>query len=87
MTEYSNRKAAKNQYPRQIVSPMQPDRCCFSDMESLGTPMHEGDCVLQYKRCRTCGFAVRLILRPLPNPILTARLRKILQTTFAHDLP
>lgn len=46
--EYSNRKPAQNQYPRRIVSPMQSNRCCFSDMESLGTPMQEGDCELQY---------------------------------------
>ena len=85
--EYSDRKPAKNLYPRRIVSPMQSNRCCFSDMESLGPPMQEGDCELQYKRCRTCGFTVRLILRRLPDPILMARLRKILQTAFARDLP
>ena len=85
--EYSNRKPPTNQYPRQIVSPMQSNRCCFSDMESLGPPIQEGDCELQYKRWLTCGFSVRQILRRLPDPVLMARLRKILRTAFARDLP
>ena len=55
-------------------------------MEILGTLIQEGDCELQYKWCCTCGFAVRLVLRRLPDPTRAAGLRKILQTAFARNV-
>jgi hypothetical protein len=56
-------------------------------MEILGILIQEGDCELQYKLCCTCGFAVRLVLRRLPDPTRAADLRKILQTAFARNVP
>jgi len=37
---------------------------------------------LQHKRCQTCGFAVRFVLRHIPDPVLAAAVRRILQTDF-----
>ncbi len=36
-------------------------------MEELGTPQEEARRVYQYRRCRQCGFAVRVILREVPG--------------------
>ncbi|HSB68454.1 MAG TPA: hypothetical protein VLT62_03855 [Candidatus Methylomirabilis sp.] len=40
--------------------------------------MAQGRWVFRYKRCRLCGFAVRIILREVPEAALVAELRKTL---------
>ena len=85
--EYSDRMPAQNQYPRRIVSPTHESPCCFSDMEVLGKPIREASYELQYKRCQTCGFAVRFVLRHIPDPVLAAAVRRILQTTLVRNVP
>jgi len=72
------RADAGNQYPRRIVSPGRSGPCCFTDMEDVGTPHKDDHWVFQYKRCRTCGLALRVILRDTPDAALAADLRKIL---------
>jgi len=43
--------------------------------------------VYQYKRCRQCGFAVRLILREIPDVALVADLRATLAGSFLRNVP
>ena len=84
---YTDREPAANGYPQRIVSPCRPGPCCFSDMEELGTARQEGRWVFQYRRCRQCGFTVRVILREIPDTVLAEQLRQILATAFVRNVP
>jgi len=67
IVEYTDSKTPWNAYPDRIVSPIQAGPCCFTDMEKVGSPEHEGRYRYQYRRCRGCGFTVRVIVEELPN--------------------
>jgi predicted Zn-ribbon and HTH transcriptional regulator len=84
---YTDREPAINQYPQRIVSPSQPKPCCFSDMEEIGAALQDERWVFQYRRCRQCGFTVRVILRELPDTALAEELRQILATAFVRNVP
>ena len=56
-------------------------------MEPVGGPQQEGRWVFQYKRCRTCGYAVRVVVREIPDAALIADLRQILATSFQRNVP
>jgi hypothetical protein len=89
IVEYTDRHAPTNLYPQRIVSPLRSGPCCFTDMEEIGPPQEDRRWVFQYKRCRTCGFALRVILRELPDAALVADLRATLENAFvrnAHEL-
>ena len=84
---YTDREPAANGYPQRIVSPCRPGPCCFSDMEEVGAARQEGRWVFQYRRCRQCGFTVRVILREIPDTVLAEQLRQILATAFVRNVP
>jgi hypothetical protein len=86
IVEYTDQKAPKNLYPARIISPIRSGPCCFSDMEEIGKPQRNDRWVFQYKRCRKCGFTVRVILREIPDAALAAELRKILANSFVRNL-
>jgi hypothetical protein len=56
-------------------------------MELVGEPHSEGRWVFQYRRCRRCGFAVRVILRQVPDDTLMAEVRKEFATLFMRRVP
>ena len=87
IVEYSDHKPPTNQYPSRIISPPRAGGCCFSDMEELGTPQEDARWVYQYRRCRRCGFAVRVILREIPDIALVANLRETLAHSFIRNIP
>ena len=87
IVEYTDRKLPRNGYPRHIVSPAHSGPCCFSDMEELGAAEQEGRWMVQHKRCRRCGFTVRVVLRQLLDAKLAAELRQILATAFQRNVP
>ena len=87
IVEYTDKKPPANRYPRRIISPARSGPCCFSDMEELGTPQEDARWVYQYRRCRQCGFAVRVILREIPDASLVASLRKGLAQMFVRNIP
>jgi hypothetical protein len=87
IVEYTDRKAAENRYPHRIVSPPRSSACCFSDMEDVGDTTREAAWEYQYRRCRTCGFTVRVILRPIPDEELVANLRRELAKSFMRNVP
>jgi len=87
IVEYVDGKRAKNLYPKRIISPRKSGPCCFSEMEMIGRPQEEGCYVFQYRRCRRCGFTVRVILRQIPDSALMAELRKLLSTSFIRKVP
>ena len=41
----------------------------------------------QYRRCRQCGFAVRVILHEIPDAALIAGLREGLTHMFVRNVP
>ena len=87
IVEYTDTKPPRNRYPRSITSPTHASPCCELRMEPIGTPFLEGRSEIQYKRCRRCGFAVRLILHQLPDAHLVAALRKELASAFVRSSP
>ena len=76
--EYTNTKPPQNLYPDRIVSPPRPATCCTLNMEQIGEPLVEGSWLYHYKRCRQCGFSVRLVVKQLPDQ----QLFRTLQTIF-----
>jgi hypothetical protein len=56
-------------------------------MEGLGTPQEDARWVFQYRRCRQCGFAVRVLLREIPDACLANSLRKELAHSFVCNIP
>ncbi|MFA5027267.1 MAG: hypothetical protein WC713_05280 [Candidatus Methylomirabilota bacterium] len=87
IVEYTDQKRPQNAYPARIVSPPRSGACCFTDMEEIGEPQQEGRWVYQYRRCRKCGFALRVILREIPDEALAAELRRTLANSFVRNVP
>ena len=87
IVEYIPEERPVNEYPARIVSPPRSGSCCFTDMEAIGEPLEEGRWVFRYKRCRRCGFALRVILRELPDAALAAELRESLGRVFVRNSP
>ena len=56
-------------------------------MEEIGGAQPNKRWVYQYKRCKRCGFVVRVILREIPDEALAADLRHTLATCFARNPP
>ena len=68
---YSRELKAQNLYPRRIISPPSPNKCCPGRMAVLGRPrLDEQSRRFSYKRCKVCGFALRHFLDPV-GTILT----------------
>jgi hypothetical protein len=87
IVKYTDAKPAENRYPERIISPRKSGACCFSDMEMVGETHAEGRWVFQYRRCRKCGFAVRVILRQIPDDELMAAVRKDFANLFVRRPP
>jgi hypothetical protein len=85
IVEYTDQKRPENLYPVRIISPPRPGPCCFSDMEEVGEPQEDDRWIFQYRRRKRCGFALRVILREIPNASLAADLRKTLANSFVRD--
>lgn len=87
IVEYTDVKAPQNLYPRRIISPSHSKPCCFTEMEEVGRAQQGGRWEYQYKRCRKCGFTVRVILREIPDEALIDDLRRILENSFQRNVP
>jgi hypothetical protein len=87
IVRYTDSEPATNRYPERIVSPSRPGICCFSDMEELGDAENDGRWVFRYRRCRKCGFTVRVVLREIPDADLVNELRHILEISFVRNVP
>jgi len=85
IVEYTAEKRPENHYPMRIISPPHCRPCCFSDMEEVGDPQAERHWLFQYKRCKRCGFTVRVILREILDAALAAELRQTLAKSFVRD--
>jgi hypothetical protein len=85
--EYTDQKVSADRYPHQIISPSRSGACCFTEMEWLGVPQTDGRCMVQYRRCRQCGYAVRVILREIMDAVLVAGLRETPAHMFMRNVP
>ncbi len=74
---YTDDHPPLNRFPRRIVSPTRSGPCCFSAMEPVGAVLREGRWEYAYRRCRACGFTVRLIVRYAPDQAEIAKLQKL----------
>lgn len=70
--EYRDDLAPAYEYPRRIVSPATPSRCCFDHMERIGRPAMDAGWRFFYKRCGICGYTVRYFYAPSLVAILEA---------------
>lgn len=59
IVEYSTHKRPLNAYPRRIVSPPFPSRCCSPLRTLVGKVQEERGWPFVYHRCAVCGFTVR----------------------------
>ena len=84
---YTDTAPPRNQFPRRIISPTHSGPCCFSAMEDLGGVRLEERYEYVYRRCLTCGFTVRVIVRYLPDQALIGKLRKMFDTAFSRTPP
>jgi hypothetical protein len=87
MVTYTDQQSAANRYPDRIISPPQAGACCFSEMADVGPPKTDARWVYQYRRCRQCGIAVRVILCEIPDAALVASLPESLARSFMRNLP
>jgi hypothetical protein len=87
IVEYTDRKPSQNRYPKKIISPTRSGPCCYSEMEEIGVPQETEQWEFRYKRCRKCGFTIRVILRERPDVALAARLRETLARAFQRNVP
>ena len=87
IVEYTDRKPTQNRYPKKIISPSRSGPCCYSEMEEIGMPQEAERWVFRYKRCRKCGFTIRVILRERPDVALIAGLRQTLAHAFQRNVP
>lgn len=85
IVQYRDGEAPVNGYPDQIVSPRQGSACCVAGMEMLGDVLVEGTTTFQYKRCRHCGFTVRVILASVMDPAMLASVRKAFSALSGGD--
>jgi hypothetical protein len=56
-------------------------------MEEVGEAREDHRWVYQYRRCRQCGFTVRVILKQILDTALADELRKILASSFMRNVP
>ncbi len=63
IVRYTDTQPPANHFPQRILSPTRAGPCCFSAMEAVGRVQREGCWEYTYRRCRTCGFTVRVIVR------------------------
>ncbi len=81
---YTDDRPPLNQFPRRVVSPTHSGPCCFSAMEDLEPVHREERWEYAYRRCRTCGFTVRVIVRSLPDQTQLANLRKLFASVLSR---
>ncbi len=87
IVQYTDQEVPVNEYPSRIISPTRSARCCFSGMEAISAVEQEGPWQYEYRRCRTCGYTVRFVVREIPDENLIKELRDILAVSFQRNVP
>ena len=87
LVPYTDQEPPANRYLYRIISPSRAGDCCFSAMEWLDVPQVDVRWVYQDRRCRRCGFAVRVLLREISDAALVASLPESLAHSFVRTVP
>ena len=87
LVPYTDQEPPANRDPHRIIAPPRAGDCCFSAMEWLDVPQRDARGGYQDRRCRRCGFAVRVLLREVPDPTLVNSLRDALAHAFVRNVP
>ncbi len=87
LVTYTDAMPPQNQFPRRVISPTRSGPCCFTDMAALGKPRRNDRYEYEYRRCQTCGFTLRVIVRYLPDKARMTDLRKVFATTLTRNMP
>jgi hypothetical protein len=56
-------------------------------MHAIGQVQREGRWEYEYRRCAQCGYAVRFVVREVPDENLIQELRDILAVSFQRNVP
>jgi hypothetical protein len=56
-------------------------------MEEVGRAQQDGRWEYRYRRCRECGFTVRMIIREIPDVALIGELKRTLENSFQRNVP
>jgi ribosomal protein S14 len=70
----TDQRPPTNRYRHQMIAPPRASVCCVAAMEWLDAPQRDVRGVYQDRRCRRCGFTVRVLLRELSDAAWIARL-------------
>ncbi len=81
---YTDAEPPSAEFPQRIISPSRSSPCCLSGMEDLGTVQADERYEYAYRRCRTCGFTVRTIVRPIIDEARLAAVRKVFAETIGR---
>ena len=84
IVSYTDKRPPLNHFPQRIISPTHAGPCCFSAMEDLGVVYRQMQCEYAYRRCRTCGFTVRVIVRYLADQTELANLQKLFASVLSR---
>ena len=86
LVPYTDQQPPTNRYLYQIIPPPRAGVCCVSAMAWLDA-RRDVRGVYQDRRCRRCGFTVRVLLREIPNTALATTLRESLARAFLRTVP
>ncbi len=78
---YTDAYPPLNDFPQRTTH---PSPCCFAAMEVLGPACREEHWEYAYRRCRTCGFTVRLIVRYVLDQAEIAKLQKLFASVLSR---
>ena len=84
IVNYTDKRPPLNHFPQRIISPTRSGPCCFAAMENVGAIGREARWEYAYRRCRTCGFTVRVVVRYLPDQTELANLRKLFASVLGR---
>jgi hypothetical protein len=57
---YTDQEKPRNDYPKRIISPPKPSKCCKEENRDIVGTIREVDGFkFAYKLCRKCGYALR----------------------------
>ena len=86
LVPYTNQEPPANRYRHRIIAPPRAGVCGVSAMAWLDA-RRDVRGVYQDRRCRRCGFTVRVLLREIPNTALATTLRESLAHAFVRTVP
>ena len=86
LVPYTDQEPPTNRYRHQLIAPPRAGVCCVSAMAWLDA-RRDVRGVYQDRRCRRCGFTVRVLRHEIPDTTRVATLRESLARAFLRSIP